>query len=298
MEPARYRLSMKLHLMDGTYELFRNHFGSPSRTDPSGKEVGGVYGIITSTLALLSEPGVTHLAAAFDTVIESFRNEVYPAYKTGEGIAGELLEQFPLAERAMDALGVTVWSMIEFEADDALATAAWRWVPEVDQVVVLTPDKDLAQCYGNPKIVGYDRRRRAFIDSAAVREKFGVLPVSIPDYLALVGDSADGLPGLSGWGAKSTATVLDRYVHLENIPLEDARWDVAVRGATKLAATLRTHMREALLFRFLAQLRPDVPLREDLPDLQWKGVRREPFLQLCDELGFSGLKNRPHRWAD
>ena len=284
--------------MDGTYELFRNHFGSPTRTDPSGREVGGVYGIITSTLALLSEPGVTHLAAAFDTVIESFRNEVFPEYKTGEGIAEELLEQFPLAERAMDALGVTVWSMIEFEADDALATAAWRWVPEVDQVVVLTPDKDLAQCYGNPKIVGYDRRRRVFIDSAAVQEKFGVLPVSIPDYLALVGDSADGLPGLSGWGAKSTATVLDRYVHLENIPLDQARWDVSVRSAPKLADTLRTEMGDALLFRFLAQLRPDVPLGEDLTDLEWKGVRREPFLELCDELGFTGLESRPHRWAD
>ena len=289
---------MKLHLMDGTYELFRNHFGSPTRTDPSGREVGGVYGIITSTLALLSEPGVTHLAAAFDTVIESFRNEVYPGYKTGEGIAKELLEQFPLAERAMRALGVTVWSMLEFEADDALATAAWRWVPDVEQVVVLTPDKDLAQCYGNPKIVGYDRRKRVFIDSAAVQEKFGVLPVAIPDYLALVGDSADGLPGLSGWGAKSTATVLDRYVHLENIPLDDARWDLSVRSATKLADTLRTHMGDALLYRFLAQLRPDVPLTEDLPDLEWKGVRREPFLQLCDELGFSGLKGRPSRWID
>ncbi|MDJ0664197.1 MAG: 5'-3' exonuclease H3TH domain-containing protein [Acidimicrobiia bacterium] len=289
---------MKLHLMDGTYELFRNHFGSPTRTDPSGREVGGVYGIITSTLALLNEPGVTHLAAAFDTVIESFRNEVYPEYKSGEGIAEELLEQFPLAERAMDALGVTVWSMVEFEADDALATAAWRWVPEVDQVVVLTPDKDLAQCYGNPKIVGYDRRKRSFIDSAAVQEKFGILPVSIPDYLALVGDSADGLPGLSGWGAKSTATVLDRYVHLENIPLDDARWEVSVRSSTKLADTLRERMGDALLFRFLAQLRPDVPLVEDLADLEWKGVRREPFLELCDELGFSGLENRPHRWLD
>ena len=284
--------------MDGTYELFRNHFGSPTRTSPAGQEVGGIYGMITSTLALLNEPGVTHLAAAFDTVIESFRNDVYPGYKTGEGIADELLDQFPIAERAMDALGVTVWSMVEFEADDALATAAWRWVPEVDQVVVLTPDKDLAQCYGNPKIVGYDRRKRAFIDTAAVQEKFGVLPASIPDYLALVGDSADAIPGLSGWGAKSTATVLDRYVHLENIPLDSARWDITVRSATKLAETLRTDMGDALLFRFLAQLRPDVPLEEDLPDVEWKGVRREPFLELCDELGFTGLKNRPNRWLD
>ncbi len=289
---------MKLHLMDGTYELFRNHFGSPTRTAPDGHEVGGIHGIISSTLGLLSEPGVTHLAAAFDTVIESFRNDVYPGYKTGEGIDQVLLDQFPLAERAMDALGVTVWSMIEFEADDALATAAWRWVPEVEQVVVLTPDKDLAQCYGNPKIVGYDRRKRMFIDTAAVREKFGVLPASIPDYLALVGDSADGLPGLAGWGAKSTATVLDRYVHLESIPLQVERWEVTVRSSAKLADTLRTDMSDALLYRFLAQLRPDVPLTEDLGDLEWKGVKREPFLALCDELGFSGLKTRPHRWAD
>ena len=289
---------MKLHLMDGTYELFRSHFGSPPRTSPSGRQVGGIYGIISSTLALLGEPGVTHLAAAFDTVIESFRNEVYPQYKTGEGIDQVLLDQFPLAERAMDALGVTVWSVIEFEADDALATAAWRWVTEVDQVVVLTPDKDLAQCYGNPKIVGYDRRRQAFIDTAAVVEKFGVRPISIPDYLALVGDAADGLPGLAGWGAKSSSVLLDRYIHLESIPLEAARWDVSVRSAEKLATTLRTHMGEALLYRFLAQLRPDVPLQEDLADIEWKGVRREPFLELCDELGFDRLRDRPRKWAD
>ncbi len=289
---------MKLHLMDGTYELFRSHFGSPPRTSPAGREVGGIYGIISSTLALLSEPGVTHLAAAFDTVIESFRNEVFPRYKTGEGIDQVLLDQFPLAERAMEALGVTVWSMIEFEADDALATAAWRWVTEVDQVVVLTPDKDLAQCYGNPKIVGYDRRKQAFIDTDAVVEKFGVRPVSIPDYLALVGDTADGLPGLPGWGAKSSSVVLDRYVHLESIPLEVDRWDVTVRGAEKLATTLRTQMGDALLFRFLAQLRPDVPLAEDLADMEWRGVRREPFLELCAELGFDRLRDRPHRWAD
>ena len=189
---------MKLHLMDGTYELFRSHFGAPPRSGPSGQELGATYGIVSSTLALLSEPGVTHLAAAFDTVIESFRNEVYPLYKSGEGIDEVLLSQFPLAERALQAIGVTVWSMVEFEADDALATAAGRWAADVDQVVVLTPDKDLAQCYGDPRVVGYDRRRRAFMDAAGVMEKFGVRPESIPDYLALVGDAADGLPGLAG----------------------------------------------------------------------------------------------------
>ncbi len=289
---------MKLHLMDGTYELFRSHFGSPPRTSPDGHQVGGIYGIISSTLALLSEPGVTHLAAAFDTVIESFRNEVYPEYKTGEGIDEVLLYQFPLAERAMKALGVTVWSMVEFEADDALATAAWKWVHDVDEVVVLTPDKDLAQCYGNPKIVGYDRRKRAFIDTAGVLEKFGVRPVSIPDYLALVGDAADGLPGLPGWGAKSSSILLERYIHLESIPLDAGRWDVTVRSADKLATTLRTQMGEALLYRFLAQLRPDVPLAEELADLEWKGADRKAFTELCDELGFDRLRDRPQKWAE
>jgi len=282
--------------MDGTYELFRSHFGAPPRTSPAGQEVGGVYGIVSSTLALLGQEGVTHLAAAFDTVIESFRNEVYLGYKSGEGVDEVLLAQFPLAERALDALGVKVWSMVEFEADDALATAAWRWVSDVDQVVVLTPDKDLAQCYGNPKIVGYDRRNQAFIDHDAVVEKFGVRPVSIPDYLALVGDSADGFPGLPGWGAKSSSVVLERYIHLENIPLDTSRWEVTVRGADKLAATLRSQMGDALLFRFLAQLRPDVPIEDDLSDLEWRGAHRDKFITLCDELGFGGLRDRPEKW--
>jgi 5'-3' exonuclease len=288
---------MKLHLMDGTYELFRAHFGAPPRSSPSGQEVGATYGIVASTLALLAEPGVTHLAAAFDTVIESFRNEVFPAYKTGEGIDEVLLGQFGLAERAMRTIGVTVWSMVEFEADDALASGAGRWSPEVEQVVVLTPDKDLAQCYGDPKVVGYDRRRQMFIDSAGVIAKFGVRPESIPDYLALVGDSADGLPGLPGWGAKSSSVVLARYGHLEQIPLQATRWDVKVRSADKLAMTLRTRMGDALLYRFLAQLRFDVPLDEDLADLEWNGVHREPFYELCDELGFDRLRDRPNKWA-
>jgi len=289
---------MKLHLLDGTYELFRSHFGAPPRTSPSGQEVGATYGIIASTLSLLNEPGVTHVAAAFDSVIVSFRNEVYPAYKSGEGIDEVLLEQFELAERALRALGVTVWSMTEFEADDALAAAAWRWADDVEQVVVLTPDKDLAQCYGHPKIVGYDRRRQTFIDAAGVLEKFGVRPESIPDYLALVGDAADGLPGLQGWGAKSSSVLLERYGHLESIPLDPVRWDVKVRSADKLAVTLRRWMGDALLFRFLAQLRPDVPLAEDLTDLEWRGAQRHQFQELCDELGFDRLRERPEKWAD
>ena len=289
---------MKLHLIDGTYELFRAHFGAPPRTSPAGQEVGATYGIVASTLALLAEPGVTHVAAAFDTVIESFRNEIFPGYKTGEGIDSVLLNQFDLAERALAAIGVTVWSMREFEADDALATAAARWADDVEQVVVLSPDKDLAQCYGNPRVVGYDRRRQSFIDAAGVVEKFGVEPGSIPDYLALVGDNADGLPGLPGWGAKSSSLVLARYGHLEEIPLRASRWEVTVRSADKLAATLRYRMADVLLYRFLAQLRTDVPLEEELVDLEWGGVPREPFVELCDELGFDRLRDRPHRWAE
>lgn len=289
---------MKLHVMDGTYELFRAFFGAPPRSSPDGREVGATYGIVASTLALLSEPGVTHLGAAFDTVIESFRNDVYPGYKTGSGIDETLLAQFPLAERAMRAIGVTVWSMVEFEADDALATAAGRWSADVDQVVVLTPDKDLAQCYGDPKVVGYDRRRQTLIDEPGVMEKFGVRPESIPDYLALVGDTADGLPGLPGWGAKSSSVILERYRHLEEIPLDPARWDVKVRGAEKLGTTLRTRMGDALLYRFLAQLRFDVPLQERLSDLEWKGVPRKVFADLCEELGFDRLEGRVHKWAD
>lgn len=288
---------MKLHLLDGTYELFRAHFGAPARSAPDGRAIGAVHGLIASTLSLLAEPGVTHIAAAFDSKIESFRNDVYPGYKTGEGIEPDLLAQFPLAERAMRALGVTTWSMYEYEADDALATAAHRWRDDVEQVVILSPDKDMAQCFGDPKVVGYDRRKGAFIDHAGVVAKFGVDPESIPDYLALVGDAADSLPGLPGWGAKSSATVLAHYRHLESIPLEPARWEVKVRGAAQLGATLRLQMGEALLYRFLAVLRRDVPLPDSLGDLAWRGVPREPFEGLCDELGIDRLRGRPHRWV-
>jgi 5'-3' exonuclease len=288
---------VKLHLIDGTYELFRSYFGSPKRTAPDGREVGATYGITASTLALLAEDGVTHVAAAFDSVIESFRNDVYPGYKTAAGIEEELLAQFPLAERALAAIGVTVWPMYEYETDDALATAATRWADEVEQVVVLTPDKDMAQLYGHPNVVGFNRREGRFLDRDGVVDKFGVAPESIPDYLALVGDSADGFPGLPGWGAKSSSTVLARHGHLEGIPLEVERWDVTVRGAAKLAATLREGMGEALLYRFLAQLRTDVPLAETLDDLEWQGVPHPAFEELCGELGFGRLADRPHRWA-
>lgn len=288
---------MQLHLIDGTYELFRAYFGVPKRTAPDGREVGATYGITASTLALLEEPGVTHVAAAFDSVIESFRNDLYPGYKTSAGIERDLLDQFPLAEVALDALGVVVWPMYEWETDDALATAAMKWADDVDRVVVLSPDKDMTQLYGHPNIVGYERRNRRFVDRDDVVAKFGVEPESIPDYLALVGDSADGFPGLRGWGAKSSSTLLARYRHLDAIPDDPETWDVGVRGAAGLAEALREGMEDALLFRDLATLRRDVPITETLEDLEWGGVPRERFVAFCDEMGFTGLKARPTTWT-
>ena len=289
---------MKLYLIDGTYELFRSYFGAPKRTSPGGRESGAVHGIIASTLRLLESSEVTHVAAAFDSVIESFRNDVYPPYKTRAGVPEDLLEQFPLAERAMRTIGVTVWPMYEYETDDALATAAMRWANDVEQVVVMSPDKDMTQLYGHPKVVGYNVRTGLFMDADGVVEKFGVPPESIPDYLALVGDTADGYPGLKGWGAKSASTVLAKFPHIEDIPLEVSLWNVPVRGSETLAASLRSGVGDALLYRYLALLRPDVPLPDSLADLEWKGARREPFEALCDELGFGTLRARPRLWVE
>jgi 5'-3' exonuclease len=288
---------MKLHLLDATYELFRAYYAvEPSRA-PDGREVGAVGGLIGTTLALLRERDVTHLAAATDHEIRSFRNRLWPDYKTEEGVPEDLLAQFPLAERALQAIGVVVWPMVEFEADDALAAAAARFAPEVEQVVICTPDKDLAQCVVGRTVVQRDRRRAITYDEEGVRAKYGVPPVSIPDWLALVGDSADGYPGLPGWGEKSAATVLARWQNLESIPADPARWEVKPRGAERLAATLRDRMAEALLFRQLATLRRDVPLAESLEGLRWRGVPREIWLALCEELGFERTRDRPHRWA-
>ena len=287
---------MKLHLLDATYELFRAYFGFPSRQAPDGSEVGAVYGILDTTLRLLGQRDVTHLGAATDQVIESFRNRMFDGYKTGEGVEPELLAQFPLAEEALLALGVTVWAMREFEADDALATAALRWSGDVEQVVILSPDKDLMQCVVGDRVVSYNRRERKLYDEAGVVEKFGIPPVSIPDYLALVGDSADGVPGIAGWGAKSTAAVLARYGKLERIPTEAARWEATVRGAARLSANLEEGRERALLYRSLTRLRRDVPLAESLPDLQWRGARPREFTALCDRLGFPNLARRPRRW--
>ncbi|MCL1599381.1 MAG: flap endonuclease [Actinomycetia bacterium] len=287
-----------VHLVDGTYELFRAHFGAPPRTTADGWEIGAVHGMVASMLSLLAEDGVTHVGVAFDSVIESFRNDMFDGYKTGEGTPPELHAQFPVAERAMEALGVVVWSMIEQEADDGLAAAATKFAPQVDRVVIMSPDKDMAQLYGNPKIVGYDRRKATFIDADGVREKFGVSPESIPDYLALVGDTADGIPGLPGWGAKSTGLVLSRYVHLDAVPPSEEDWDVKVRGAVKLAVTLRENMDAALLYRDLATLRVDAEIPESIDDLAWKGVHRAEFERLCDELDFGGIRNRPSRYGE
>jgi len=288
----------KLHLLDGTYELFRSYFGAPPRKAPNGGEIGAVHGVMMSTLNLLQEDGVTHLGAAFDSEIRSFRNDLYDGYKSEAGVPPELLAQFPIVEDAMEVLGVPVWRMDEYEADDALATAAARFADEVEQVVIMSPDKDMTQCIVGQKIVGFDRRKKAFIDEAGVFEKFGVGPESIPDYLGLVGDTADGFPGVRGWGAKSASLVLAKYRHIERIPLEADLWEVAVRGAERLVETLRSSITEALLFRFLAVLRRDVPLTETLADLEWKGVPRERFTDFCDQYGFGSLRERPKVWID
>ena len=287
---------MKLHLLDATYELFRAYFGFPARQAPDGSEVGAVYGILDTTLRLLGQQDVTHLGAATDQVIESFRNRMFDGYKTGEGVEPDLLAQFPLAEEALRALGVTVWAMREFEADDALATAALRWSGEVEQVVILSPDKDLMQCVVGDRVVSYNRRERILYDEAGVVEKFGIPPVSIPDYLALVGDSADGVPGIAGWGAKSTAAVLARYGKLERIPTDAAHWEATVRGAARLSANLEEGRERALLYRSLTRLRRDVPLAESLSELEWRGARPRDFTALCDRLGFPNLARRPRRW--
>ncbi len=289
---------MRLHLLDGTYEIFRAHYGRRDTVvGPDGRDLRATLGILESTLSLLREPGVTHLAASFDTVVESFRNDMFPGYKSSEGMDPEILAQFPHAEAAMEAIGVVVWRNIEFEADDALATAAVRWVEEVEQVVILSPDKDMMQVVLGDRIVSYNRREQKLIDEDGVFEKFGVRPESIPDYLALVGDTADGVPGLPGWGAKSASTVLARYGKLELIPEDPAEWEVTVRGADKLASVLVQQKREALLYRELTTLRLDVPLAEDLSDLEWQGVPRGRFVEFCSEMGFDPEAIRVHRWA-
>jgi 5'-3' exonuclease len=291
---------MKIHLVDGTYELYRNHYGAPPKTAPDGRQVGATLGLMRSLLMLLNTPGVTHVACAFDHTIESFRNKLYAGYKTSAGVDPELLAQVPLAEKAVRALGVTAWPMVEFEADDALATAVERFKNNkaVDQIALCSPDKDLAQLVSGKRIVCWDRRREIVMDEASVVTKFGVRPQSIPDWLALVGDSADGYPGLPGWGTKSTSAVLWRFEHLEAIPDDPGKWrlkTITPGRAARLAESLAQRRDEAALYRKLATLRKDAPLQEMLSDLKWQGAHVR-LKRLCRELGDQRIPERVTRW--
>lgn len=291
---------MNLHLIDGTYELFRAHFALPALQAPDGREVAAVRGLAQTLLLLLRPPAVTHIGVAFDAVIQSFRNDLFAGYKTGAGVAPALLAQFPLAEQMTAALGLAVWPMTALEADDALATAAHRWqeAPGMEQVIIASPDKDLCQLVRGDRVVTLDRRKNVTLNESGVRQKFGVAPPSIPDYLALVGDAADGIPGIPKWGARSAAQLLAHYQHLENIPDDPADWQVKVRGGPALAASLAAHHEDAFLYRQLATLRLDAPIAEELTQLEWQGVRRQTFQELCAELGFDRLATAPERWAD
>jgi len=297
-----------LHLVDATYELFRAHFAPrPPVVGRDGIPLSGVSGLVEQLLYLLREEGATHLGAATDRVIESFRNDLYPGYKSSAGMPPELLAQFPIAEAAVDALGIVLWPMVEFEADDAIAAAATRFGADatVDRILVCTPDKDMAQLVRGERIVLWDRRRNRIYDDAEVRAKWGVPPTSIPDYLGLVGDTSDGFPGLPGWGAKSAAAVLSRYGHYEQIPARASAWEVPGLGGSRavaLASTLREHRDDALLYRDLARLRTvddGVPLRQTDPDeLRWDGAPRDQWEALCEEWGLDRLARRPHRWRE
>jgi len=292
---------MKIHLVDGTYELFRNYFGAPPKQAPDGREVGATLGLLRSLLMLLTSPEVTYVACAFDHVIKSFRNDLYSGYKTGEGVDPKLLAQFPLAEEAVAALGVVVWPMVEFEADDALGTATMRFQKNksVEQIVICSPDKDLAQLVSGKRIVCWDRRREIVLDEKGVMEKFGVQPQSIPDWLALVGDAADGYPGIPSWGAKSSSAVLARFEHLESIPNDANKWKlkaISPGRATSLAESLNQHHDEALLYRKLATLREDVPIKEKLNNLKWRGAYAE-LKKICHQLGDERIPEHIPRWC-
>ncbi|HEX9692968.1 MAG TPA: 5'-3' exonuclease H3TH domain-containing protein [Gemmatimonadales bacterium] len=289
---------MKVHLVDGTYELFRHYYAVPRERDAAGDEIAATRGVVTSMLAML-ESGVTHIAVATDHVIESFRNAIWPEYKDGSGIEPDLLAQFHPLEDALRAMGICVWPMIDFEADDALgAGAALADADErVDRVLICTPDKDLAQCVAGTRVVQFDRRQRFVYDEHAIVEKFGVPPASIPDYLALVGDSADGYPGLPGWGKKSAARLLARYGHLEEIPTDAAAWDVEVRGAKRLAATLHEDFELALLFRTIATIDRNAPVCETVDELQWTGPTEE-FATICERLEAPDVVTRAEAAAE
>jgi 5'-3' exonuclease len=283
---------MDLYLIDGTYELFRHFYAVPPAADVNGQEVGAVRGVLASVLSMI-EQGATYLGVATDHVVESFRNDLYPDYKTSEGVPEELLSQFPILEQALEALGVLVWPMVYYEADDALASAAAKAAKDdrVRQILICTPDKDLAQCVVGTRIVQLDRRRDTLRDEAGVIVKFGVNPPSIPDYLAVVGDSADGFPGIAGWGAKAAALVLSQYPLLEDIPKDWTKWHPSIRKARALSESLFSAWHEALLFRTLATLRLDVPVFDTVEDLRWKGPR-ETFEELCRRMKVPNLLAR------
>jgi len=283
---------MLVHLVDGTYELFRYHFALPSHVTVDGREVAATRGAVGTVLQILEEGG-THVGVATDHVIESFRNDLWAGYKTSDGMPPDLLQQFPLFEEALVALGVTLFAMVEYEADDAMGAAAARAAADerVEQVLICTPDKDLGQCVVGDRIVQFDRRRGVVLDADAVTEKFGVAPESIPDYLGLVGDTADGFPGLPGWGAKSAAAVLARYRHLEQIPALAGDWDVAVRGGAKLAAVLQDQFDLALLFRRVATIERDAPTIESVDELAWAGPGPD-FAAVCAAIDAPGLVTR------
>jgi 5'-3' exonuclease len=291
------RPAFNVHLVDGTYELFRHFFALPSHVTKEGREVAATRGVVGSVLGML-EGGATHVGVATDHVIESFRNDLWPGYKTSAGVDPLLLAQFPLLEEGLEALGVTVWAMVEREADDALASAALVTAddPTVERVLICTPDKDLGQCVRGDRVVLFDRRKRLVIDEAGVTVKFGVPPMSIPDYLALVGDSADGFPGLPGWGARSAATVLARYGSLENIPTSVRDWDISVRGAGVLAHTLEDNLDRAVLFRELARLHPDPPVIESVEELRWRGPR-DDFAEFARSVEMPELAERARKLA-
>ena len=297
---------MQVHLVDATYELFRAHYAPrPPVHGRDGILLSGVSGLVQQLLYLLREEGATHVGCATDRVIESFRNDLFDGYKSSAGMPPELLTQFPIAEQAIEALGVVLWPMVEFEADDAIAAAADRWAndPAVEQIVICTPDKDLAQCVRDGRVVLRDRRRAITYDSDGVVAKWGVPPESIPDLLALVGDSSDGYPGLPGWGAKSAAAVLAVHGSLEGIPKKASEWHVpSLRGAVPLATALAQHWDEALLYRDLARLRTtadgvDIP-QQRVEQLRWAGAPRVTWRAFCDQWGLDRLRDRPHRWLD
>lgn len=288
---------MKIHLVDGTYELFRAHFGAPPKKSKSGQEVGATLGMLRSMLLLLSDPEVTHVAVAFDHVIESFRNKMYAGYKSSEGVDPVILNQFPVVEAAIKALGLVTWPMVKFEADDAIATAVAKFkkVKSVEQIVICSVDKDLTQMVDGDRVICWDRRREILLNEKGVIEKFGVSPESIPDFLALVGDSADGYPGIQGWGEKSTSTVLAKYKHIEAIPKDPNKIPLGLGRATTLLENLQNNYKDALLFRELSTLRTDVPLKETLADLKWQGAYPR-LRKVCKELQSESVVDRVTMW--